>query len=271
MESAFCATNKKNYDIANFTALSDTDLERLRRNLFCIECGEKGFYRKKSRDGKPACFGAYHKDDCEFKSKDSDSRYDPETTEDVHQISTNNQIIDINFDTYTSSQLIQQPTGRPTPAANTGSHSKKHTEPTAQNRNMTRGLRTLLRMLMKTDTFAQSDIGINVGKYTYHAKKLFVNFTDINESHIDKWRGYWGMISHSNSEITWLNTANEKDVSIPVANIKIYLSDTFGVQSEESYEGAYVLVFGWLNISKTKGKWYIRPDSPAHVFTQLNH
>jgi len=79
MDIAFCTTNNKSYDIASFSALDTSVLDKLRRTLVCKKCSGKGYYRKKSRDGKPACFGAYHEDNCKHKSRDSAPRYTPAT------------------------------------------------------------------------------------------------------------------------------------------------------------------------------------------------
>ncbi len=59
MGIALCTADAINYDIASFSKLSKTDLNTKRRTLVCTECNGKGYYRKKSIDGKPACFKAY--------------------------------------------------------------------------------------------------------------------------------------------------------------------------------------------------------------------
>ena len=148
-----------------------------------------------------------------------------------------------------------------------------HPQPAQRIRNVKKGLRSLLRMLMHSDSFAKSNIGINIGwEHTYKAKNLFVNFDELNEGRIGKMRGYWGIISNADEEINWLNTANEQDVSIPVSDIKSYIIDTFNIQTAEDLAGTAILIFGWLNISKTdKKKWYIKVhnNDPSHIFIKL--
>ena len=126
---------------------------------------------------------------------------------------------------------------------------------------------------MKTDTFAKSEILINAfGKNPYKAKNFFVNFNEITKEHVNKWRGYWGVISKSDSEISWLNTSNENDVSIPVTNLTEYIKNTFKIDSCDDLQGAMILVFGKLLVSKSDNeKWYIKItyDNPSHIFIKL--
>jgi len=164
------------------------------------------------------------------------------------------------------------------PSQHTGSSSnntKQHTRQPVQYRNISKGLRSLLRMLMQSDSFKNSDIKIDTGaKHPFKAKNLFVNFDDITADHIKLWRGYWGIISHADSDINWLNTANEQNVSIPVSEYHDYIKGVFNILSDDDLVGAAILVFGKLYISKSddKKKWYIKIDSnrPDYIFIKSN-
>ncbi len=273
MDNAYCKKNDIVYDIATFSNLEMVKIDSLRHSIYCNECKAQGYYRKKSINGIPACFGAYHEDDCSYKSKESSPRYDAVTIEEVNTIQTNQSTIDVNFNTYTKGQLESKPStpsGKPVSSSGTTS---RHTKAPTQTRNASRGLRSLLRMLMKTDTFAKSEILINAfGKNPYKAKNFFVNFNEITKEHVNKWRGYWGVISKSDSEISWLNTSNENDVSIPVTNLTEYIKNTFKIDSCDDLQGAMILVFGKLLVSKSDNeKWYIKItyDNPSHIFIKL--
>lgn len=271
MYTALCTIDNNRYDIASFSRLDEQKLTHLRRALVFQECNGKGYYRKKSRDGKSACFGAYHKDNCKLKTQSSALHIIPEMVEEVNTITTNNQIIDIKFDAYeqninssdniSNSDINQTSRGR----------SKQHTVNPAQERHIQRGLKSLLRMLMHTDSFASSDIKINTGaQHPFKAKNLFVHFDLISEEYLHKWRGYWGIVSHADSNLSWLNVANEKDVSIPIANLNDHIRKMRKIESAEDLAGAAVLLFGRLNISD-KGKWYIKidDDNPQHIYIKL--
>jgi hypothetical protein len=273
METALCLLDKKSYDIASFSNLENNLLTKLRRALVCSECKGKGYYRKKSRDGKPACFGAFHNSKCSTKSKTSTLKVDPEVVEEVKSLTTNFDIIDVDFSLYTSNELKSLHNGKPN-ASLTGSSATalQYTQNSGRERNSQKGLRSLLRMLMHSNSFAGSDFKINTGwKYPRKAKNIFVNFDDINESLLEKnmMRGYWGVISHADTDISWLNTANEQDVSIPISQLKNYLVDIFGIDDSEDLAGSEILVFGWLDISKNGNeKWFIKVhnNNPAYIF-----
>jgi hypothetical protein len=200
--------------------------------------------------------------------------YDPETIEEVNTIITNNETIDIDFTLYTAKQLESVTSTKPSPSRKPSStNSQQHTRQPAQFRNATKRLRSLLRMLMHSDSFATSDIEINTGvKHPFKAKNLFINFDDITENNLGKWRGYWGVISHADPNINWLNTANKQDVSIPISELRSYIMDIFSIEIDEDLTGATVLVFGKLSISKSeKKKWYIKivNNNPSHLFIKL--
>jgi len=273
MDIAYCTIDNNTYDISSFSQLDAHILDKYRRALVCTECNGQGYYCKEAINGKPACFCAYHEDSCIYKSKDTIPRYDPGTIEEVNTIITNSETIDINFSAYTASQLKPMDSRKPSSSRALSKSSKQHTRQPVQYRNMNKGLRSLLRMLMHTDSFRRSDIKINTGfEYPYKAKNLFVNFDEITEKHLKKNRGYWGIISHADNDIEWLNTANEQNVSILISEVKGYISEAFNIESDSDLEGVAVLVFGWLNTSKNKNnkKWYIKPSQPGHIFIKLN-
>ena len=269
MEDAYCQTNGQSYDIVSFSKLEPALLNSIRHSLVCNICQGKAYYSKKSRNGKPAHFGAYHLNDCLHQSKNTTPRIDPQTVDEVNAILTNDNSVEVNFTAYNVSDLAATPhTTRKIKASSR--QSTHHTRPAKQFKNATKGLRSLLRMLMHTDSFATSNIDIHTGgKHPYKAKNLFVNFDDIEEEHIGKWRGFYGLISHADEPMHWLNIANKNKVSIATSEIADYFKN-FDVQHHDDLIGAEVLVFGYANIAKS-GKWYIktRANNPAHIFINL--
>ena len=221
METALCTIDNKRYDMASFSKFDAQSLSNLRKALICPECRAQGYYRKASRDGKSACFGAYHEDNCEYKTQNSALCIMPEVVEEVESIATNNQIIEIAFSVYEPNKSKFDGSSTSDIKSTSKGTSKQHTVSSVRERNTQRGLKSLLRMLMHADSFASSDIEINTGaQHPFKAKNLFIHFDDISEEHLQKWRGYWGIISHANSDISWLNIANKGDVSIPVDKLK---------------------------------------------------
>lgn len=262
MESAFCLENSISYDIGSFESLPKTHLDRYRRSLVCNECKAKAYYRKKSKDGKPACFGAYHEDGFKCKSPNHESKYDKETIEEVSTLTKNCNVIDVNFSAFINNSTQMPQTARPT-GGNSSKNgvSNSHSISSNNTKNVSKTIGGLLKLLVKTDTFKSSDIFLNIGKFTYKAKNLFLNFDQITEDTLaeNKLRGYWGVISNADDEICWLNTSNLKDVSIPIQNFKDELLMRYKIIDPEQLAGAYVLVFGWLKESKKDSKkWFIQ-------------
>lgn len=268
MNRVICLQDNKFYDIDTFSALADEIRSLLRKYLACCECRGKAYYRKQTKDGKHACFGAYHKDRCPLKIRDSSSRHS-ESAEAASQIAVNRQTIDVAFAAYTPSEIAprenaRRPTGKEPSSSTPGDHAGQP----GQSRNVPKRLRTLLGMLLRSDDFAMSDIEINTGApHPFKARDLFVRFDDISEAHIGEWKGFWGLIDNSDENMTWLNTANRQNVSIPVEQMKDYLTGVLGITSSADLAGASALVFGILRVSGSgKGKWYVKAPGRGHIF-----
>jgi hypothetical protein len=272
MDIAFCTIDNKTYDIASFSNLNEQQLSNLRRALVCQQCQAPGYYRKEARDGKSACFGAYHKENCKLKIQGSTSQIILEIVEEVNVISTNNQVIDIAFGAYELSRNSSTNNPISNIKSTSTTTSQQHTKKPIQQRNSQRGLKSLLRMLTHTDSFASSDIEINTGTQPpIKAKNLFVHFDEISKKHVTEWFGYWGIISHANPKITWLNIANQQTVSILIRDsLKNHLLKRYKIDIAEELAGALILVFGELKIAKS-GKWYIEidNDNPEHIFIKI--
>ncbi len=278
MEIAYSTIEKSPVSIHVFCKKSDAEIEKLRRSLLCPKCEVKAWFRKKSKDGKSACFNAYHAEGCTASTQKHQIKNNTEVVEDVRQIITNNDTVDLNFVVYSSPIADGENTFQQSlTIKNVDSASSRHSITPAIERNQTRRLSSILKLLTGSEDFAKSNIKIDTGppaKHPYYARNLFVSFDAIIEEHIGKWRGFWGVISHANEEVTWLNIANSLDVSIPISAIKAYLLKTFRIMEAEDLAGAQVLVFGYLNVSKTKAKKYfikLRNNNPAHIFLKLDN
>ena len=75
MDTATCTENNHSYTAVEFSQLPPAELERKRRQLVCDDCGFVAFFRKLSRSGRGACFGARpHADGCEAAAADNEIR-----------------------------------------------------------------------------------------------------------------------------------------------------------------------------------------------------
>ncbi|QHW08396.1 hypothetical protein [Pseudomonas putida] len=128
---------------------------------------------------------------------------------------------------------------------------------------MHRRLSTILRNLIHSEDFRISDQLIAMPEGEFRVRNFFVPFSDVQEEHEDQYRGYWGIIadaalSRDDPPSLWLNTGGRDNVSIVVGDEQ---SDDFlarfPFEDTEELAGAYVLVFGELQLSRN-GKLYIR-------------
>ena len=89
---------KHTFSILKFQALTETEIEKFRQFLQCPECKGKAYYRKRSSDGKAACFGSrYHVAECDeghfSTQRDRETRHSVE----VNKVISDADIISIDF------------------------------------------------------------------------------------------------------------------------------------------------------------------------------
>lgn len=53
MQHARCTIDNQVWEAERFAALPEPELENMRRNLVCAECGEFAWFRRASRHGRP--------------------------------------------------------------------------------------------------------------------------------------------------------------------------------------------------------------------------
>lgn len=73
MDIVKCTLDNKTYTVKDFEKLDSSELAKKRRFLEC-KCGGPAFFRKASRSGQGACFGARpHKEGCDLASPDNEN------------------------------------------------------------------------------------------------------------------------------------------------------------------------------------------------------
>jgi len=127
-------------------------------------------------------------------------------------------------------------------------------------------LEHLLYQLIRYDAFRESSGPIEVpGHGEYDVADLFVNFSEINQRHIDTFHGFWGTIS----EITPVGpsivfySGGNNNVSIRLSeSISDEISTRYNHVDLESVSDIDMLVFGELRSSR--GSQYIEIVDPNH-------
>lgn len=267
MDIARCTLDDKTYTIWVFNQLPPAAIERYRRHLLCEECGFKAYYRKESSDGKPPCFGATHQVGCKAASSSAqltnDERHD---IEDVNKIVAAGNTIRINF--ALSTKQNNEGGKNSDCSGHYASPSKRYSKEPAENKIISRGLKTILNYLIRSPEFAESDTLICTDdKHCWKAKNLIVPFEKTELDKNKRPHMYWGMISHSDKDMKWLNTGGQENVSIPISSIRDILIDAFDIEDEEDFSGAYAIVFGWCKEAMS-GKLYIdiKGNDPSCIF-----
>ncbi|HGS4860663.1 TPA: hypothetical protein ACMDP8_001741 [Vibrio cholerae] len=253
---------RKTYNIFNFQKLSNSEIEKYRQYLECPnpQCAAEAYYRRKSVDGKAACFGSrYHVQGCNEGRSSPQREREVKHALEVDKIIANSSEVIFDFFAADSKPSEENNTGRSSKPKLAGSGStKSHTGAVTTARNTVLGMEKTLNSLLRGSDLAQSDTIIIIDeKYPYKAKNLFVNFADAEPADNPKEarpKMFWGTISHSDTDMEWLNPADCDDVGIPIKRHKDKIFKRFKITEKCDLEGAGFILFGkcFWNANKTR-------------------
>lgn len=251
---------RKTYSILVFQNLSDSEIEKYRQHLECTECGGQAYYRKKSIDGKAACFGSrYHVEGCNEGRSSPQREREVRHTVEVNQILSEQNEVVFDFFATASSESDSGDASRPKKGKLSSSGtSKSHSQSPNQVRKKILGFEKALNSLLRGSNLTESESLIEIDEgYKYKAKNLFVKFSAAEAADSPKAakpKMYWGTISHSDNEIEWLNPADCDDVGIPIKRYKNSIIKRFDITEKRDLEGAGLILFGkcFWNSNKTR-------------------
>ncbi|MFA0894303.1 hypothetical protein [Vibrio cholerae] len=253
---------RKTYNIFSFQKLSDSDIEKYRQYLECPnpKCAAEAYYRRKSIDGKAACFGSrYHIQGCNEGRSSPQREREVKHALEVDRIIADSSEVIFDFCAADSKPSEKSNTNRPSKLKIAGSESaKSHSGAVATTRNTVLGMEKALNSLLRGSDLAQSDTIIIIDeKYLYKAKNLFVNFADAEPADNPKDarpKMFWGTISHSDADMEWLNPADCDDVGIPIKLHKDKIFKRFKISERRDLEGTGFILFGkcFWNAQKTR-------------------
>jgi len=255
---------EKVFSIFEFKALPETEIDKLRYSLLCPVCRQKAYFRKASRDGKQACFGSrYHDSDCtEFNPSARKSEEEKQILE-VEALLLEADALQIDFNAPIYSTKIQKIDSKLVPeSAHKEPNAKKNSEGGNTQSELTvnkQGLKKLLISLLRGSSLASSDVWIYTSeKHKWRAKNLFVNVNEAVPTDNGAPRMYWGTISHADKALLWLNPAEERSVSIPIAKYREQLLTRFDIQEPRDLEGAGFIMFAKCVQSKDKKRKFLQ-------------
>ncbi|ELS9243391.1 hypothetical protein R6I31_000057 [Vibrio cholerae] len=253
---------RKTYNIFSFQKLSDSDIEKYRQYLECPnpKCAAEAYFRRKSIDGKAACFGSrYHIQGCNEGRSSPQREREVKHALEVDRIIADSSEVIFDFCAADSKPSEKSNTNRPSKLKIAGSESaKSHSGAVATTRNTVLGMEKALNSLLRGSDLAQSDTIIIIDeKYLYKAKNLFVNFADAEPADSPKDarpKMFWGTISHSDADMEWLNPADCDDVGIPIKLHKDKIFKRFKISERRDLEGTGFILFGkcFWNAQKTR-------------------
>lgn len=270
MDFAICTLDNKKYTISDFEKLEPSELAQKRRFLEC-KCGGPAFFRKASKSGQGACFGARpHKEGCDLASPDSENINGSLSPKDKEFINSGNEIrLDLQYGAVENKHITDDGD------LNEGEKNKgkSHSSDNGKGKSvLQRRLSTLLRTLAKEkDFFKDSNQEIYFkAKHPYYAKNFFIHSDYITNEYIKKtnfrsYRAIWSLISDSrysfDEKSLWINTGGNDTVSILIEEefIKTFL-ERFKINDIEELSGKYVLNIGKLKESKNNKTYSVLED-----------
>ena len=249
MENARCTEDGRIYSATSFSCLPSVNLERMRRLLQCPECGGPAFFRSASFNGvRGSCFGARpHALGCTLAAFDSERKINGDEHEAI-DLPNGKIIVDFNI-----GGSSYPPTG-----FRSGSDNYNVSEGFRQEAETHRRLRPLLRLLVESSEFRNSNQPIEVFDHSaIPVRDFFVPMLSVTEQHIGLCRGYWGLLSTvriaDDQQSIWFNSGGKDNLSFRL-DIRFlpYFTNWYRVSDEEDFSGAYILVVGTLRSAPHK-------------------
>lgn len=263
MDVARHTPTRDNWTIANFLKLKVAQRESLRHELECSVCERKAFFRKPSRSGQGACFGAHHVDGCNMAAPIAQRIQDGVGgNENALENLGQHIVLDIAFG---AAERINADIQEDAPDGRGGARRfvGQEARPNARNH---RRLTPLLRTLIAHPEFADSDIAIEPpGAHARPAREFFVPL-DQMAAHRGQLHGIWGVVDNARSRgDLYLNSGNKHLPSILVPeNMKEALYARHGVDRSGQFHGSHVLIIGRPFVTN-RGKTLCIPDTLDHI------
>lgn len=271
MDIALCTLDNQTYTSSQFSQLPFADMGEKRRNLVCPECGGPAFFRKQTKNGRAACFGARpHQPDCSLSVLD-ETRVIHGQGEIVEVIDNpgNRIVVDLLFGA--QEHVHVAPANNPIRGgARAGIHIGDNA---AHNARAHRRLSTLLRTLIESPTFRTSHQVLEILGNEIQVCDFFVPLLEIQRPHLNVLRGFWGMLSDVGTDQNgtyWLNSGGRDNISFPIDNGPFaQVCERFNIDDNEDFSGAYILAIGIAQFSPRTGKLYCPIHDPNMVCIRL--
>lgn len=258
MDVAKCTQDGFEYSAVKFAKLPVSEIAIKRRHLICIKCGARAIFVKEARSGQGPHFRARPHLDCALAAPELEQGEGGGDDKDMLRNPGDHILLDLRYG------AAEQLNGDLGGAGEGGTRGGQHVGHGGGARAVSRRrLRPVLKNLIFSEEFRDSDQTIELpGVGVFRVHELFVNFSDINDAHVDRFGGYWGDIQdirEGKDGARWINTGDQDDVSVLVGKDICSPFLSYHRVSWERLEGMHFLVFGWLNRASKNQKLWIRP------------
>lgn len=258
MDVAKCTQDGFEYSAVKFAKLPVSEIAIKRRHLICIKCGTRAIFVKEARSGQGPHFRARPHLDCALAAPESEQGEGGGDDKDMLRNPGDHILLDLRYG------ATEQLNGDLGGAGEGGTRGGQHVGHGGGARAVSRRrLRPILKNLIFSEEFRNSDQTIELpGVGVFRVHELFVNFSDVNDAHVDRFGGYWGDIQdirEGKDGARWINTGDKDDVSVLVGKDICSPFLSYHRVSWERLEGMHFLVFGWLNRASKNQKLWIRP------------
>lgn len=272
MFTARCLEDDVIYTALAFSQLPLAERERKRQRLVCanLDCQGPAFFRRESRSGQAACFGARpHEPGCNESATDPQRLLGGEGEEVDELFNPGDRIeLDLNFGAHQRVNVVpvQGAEGQRGPRAPRFVGDGDRPNAVAHKR-----LHPLLRTLIRQPAFATSEVEIGIpSRGVKTARNFFVAFDEARNKVSGNYYGFWGMVANAglSNGTLWVNAGGRGDISFPMdTDLQDWLCERLDVTSQDLLEelaGCYMLVLGVLAISQN-GKVFCAPESSGHI------
>lgn len=270
MNVARCTLDSVTYLSEQFARLGFAEIGQKRRHLVCPECGGPAFFRKQTRNGRAACFGARpHQLNCSLAAFD-ETRVNDGYGEVVDVIHNPGERIVVDLDFGAPLHVHAEPNVGP---ANGRGRAGVHAGGNSPNdARMHRRLSSLLRTLIESPHFRGSQQILEILEREVAVRDFFVPLLDIENHHLNSLKGFWGMLSDvgvGQPGTVWLNSGGRDDISFCIDEQSFgAVCGRFHITDLEEFSGAYVLAIGEARVSQN-GKLYCVVDNQNMISLRL--
>lgn len=272
MDIARCLVDDQIYVALAFSQLPWDRREAMRQELICPndDCKGPAFFRRESRSGQAACFGARHVDGCNMAAAEPVRLQGAEGDEADRLLNPGDRLeIDLGYGAH---ERVNVEALDGVDAEGNGRAARYVGDGARPNAVRRQRLQPLLRALILQPHYAEQDILVGIpDREPVRARELFVSFDDATEAVTGNFYALWGLIASARraGNTLWLNAGGKASVSFPMnEELQATLQERLRVDQDglaEELAGCYLLVLGRLARGGPTGKLYCTPESGAHI------